>query len=54
MSRSSVSGNKMQIGDRNDREGIAWADPFKVDNVRVYGVALTEEEVGQLYNYEKK
>lgn len=52
--RGGVSGNKMQIGGRNDREGLAWADPFKVDNVRVYGVALTEEEVGQLYNYEKK
>ena len=53
--RGSVEGNKMQIGGRNDRgEAIAWADPFKVDNVRVYGVALTEEEVGQLYNYEKK
>ena len=51
---SSVDGNKMQIGGRHDNERMAWTDPFKVDNVRIYGVALTEEEVGQLYNYEKK
>lgn len=51
--RFSVAGNKMQIGGRNDISYDPWADPFKVDNVRVYGVALTEEEVGQLYNYEK-
>ena len=52
--RGNVSGNKMQIGGRNEDSGYAWADPFKVDNVRVYGVALTEEEVAQLYNYEKQ
>ena len=47
-------GNKMQIGGRGDNDRLPWADPFKVDNVRVYGVSLTEEEVAQLYNYEKK
>lgn len=49
-----LEGNKMQIGGRGDTSSMAWADPFKVDNVRIYGVPLTEEEVGQLYNYEKK
>ena len=49
-----IGGNKMQIGGRGDWEQMPWADPFKVDNVRIYGVALTEEEVAQLYNYEKK
>ncbi|MBR6925964.1 MAG: carboxypeptidase regulatory-like domain-containing protein [Bacteroidaceae bacterium] len=49
-----LNGNKMQIGGRGDIESRAWADPFKVDNVRIYGVPLTEEEVSQLYNYEKK
>ncbi len=52
--REAVVGNKMQFGGRNDISYDAWADPFKVDNVRVYGVALTEAEVGQLYNYERK
>ncbi|MBR3442031.1 MAG: carboxypeptidase regulatory-like domain-containing protein [Bacteroidaceae bacterium] len=50
-----IGGNKMQIGGcRDDSYFNSWADPFKVDNVRVYGVSLTEEEVAQLYNYEKK
>ena len=53
--RASVEGNKMQIGGRNDMDYVLpWTDPFKVDNVRIYGVALTEEEVGKLYHYEKK
>ena len=48
-------GHKMQIGGRGEGQfQSSWADPFKVDNVRVYGVALTEAEVGQLYNYERK
>ncbi len=48
----SAGGNKMQIGGCGNED--SWTDPFKVDNVRVYGVSLTEEEVAQLYNYEKK
>ena len=51
---ATIDGNKMQIGGRADDTSIPWADPFKVDNVRVYGVSLTEEEVGQLYKFEKK
>lgn len=48
-------GHKMQIGGRGEGYSqSSWADPFKVDNVRIYGVALTEAEVGQLYNYERK
>lgn len=49
-----IGGNQMQIGGRGDNSRITWADPFKVDNVRVYGVPLSEDEVYQLYNYEKK
>jgi len=51
---NTIDGTKMQIGGRAEDNNIPWADPFKVDNVRVYGVALTEEEVAQLYNYEKQ
>ena len=51
---SEIGGNQMQIGGRGDNSGNAWADPFKVDNVRIYGVPLSEDEVYQLYNYEKK
>lgn len=50
-----IQGSKMQIGGCHDDDWLTpWADPFKVDNVRVYGVSLTEEEVGQLYKFEKK
>jgi hypothetical protein len=37
--------------------GIAngiWNSSMKVDNVRVYGVALTDTEVQSLYNYERQ
>lgn len=51
---SEIGGNQMQIGGRGENGGNAWADPFKVDNVRIYGVSLSEDEVSQLYNYEKK
>lgn len=30
-----------------------WNNPMKVDNVRIYGAALTETEVASLYLYEK-
>lgn len=31
-----------------------WNSSMKVDNVRVYGVALTDTEVQSLYNYERQ
>lgn len=30
-----------------------WNNPMKVDNVRIYGVALTDKEIASLYMYEK-
>ena len=32
----------------------AWADPMKVDNVRLYDVALNENEIANIYNREKQ
>ena len=29
-----------------------WADPFLVDNVRIYSVALTDDEVKAIYQTE--
>lgn len=31
----------------------AWADPMKIDNIRLYDVALTQEEVISIYNAER-
>lgn len=30
----------------------AWADPMKIDNVRLYDVALTQDEITNIYNKE--
>lgn len=47
-----AEGNKMQIG--GDAEGrMDYATSMKIDNVRIYGVTLTTEEVQQIYNAEK-
>lgn len=44
-------GNFMSIGGKADD----WtSSSMKVDNVRIYDMALSEKEVSQLYNYEKK
>ena len=32
----------------------SWADPFKIDNIRLYDVALTKEEIVSIHNREKK
>jgi len=32
----------------------AWADPMKIDNVRLYDVALTQEEIIAIYNAERQ
>lgn len=45
------TGNKMQIGGKVDYS--AWADPIKVDNLRLHTVALSDSEVLQIYNSEK-
>lgn len=50
-SKTKAYGNFMSVG------GIAngiWNSSMKVDNVRVYGVALTDTEVQSLYNYERQ
>ena len=53
------NGSSMTIGGVNkDTSGNSWPTltnvTMKVDNVRIYSVALTEAEVSKLYNYEKK
>ena len=34
--------------------GWAWADPMKIDNVRIHSVALTEAEVRAIYDEERQ
>lgn len=47
-----AEGNKMQIG--GDGEGrLEYATSMKIDNLRIYGVTLTTEEVQQIYNFER-
>lgn len=47
-----ADGNKMQIG--GNAEGrMDYATSMKIDNVRIYGVALTTDEVQQIYNSER-
>ena len=33
--------------------GAASSDPLKVDNVRLYSVSLTDDEVMSIYNFER-
>ena len=33
--------------------GNVSADPLKVDNVRLYSVSLTDDEVMSIFNFEK-
>lgn len=49
-------GIKMQIGGNGDGKvnGWAWADPMKIDNVRIHSVALTEAEVRAIYDEERQ
>lgn len=55
--RSQSIGSMMFIGGMTNKIGTnyvgeLWADPMKVDNVRIYGVALTNEEVKAIYTEE--
>ena len=43
-----IGGSYYYFGDQNN-----WADPMKVDNVRIYSVALSDEQVSQIYTSEK-
>lgn len=61
-SRFYINGKRINIGtsytDNNSGAksmsiGDISADPLKVDNVRLYSVMLTDEEVLNIYNYEK-
>ncbi|MBR2114901.1 MAG: carboxypeptidase regulatory-like domain-containing protein [Prevotella sp.] len=47
---NSSRGNSITIGGKFD---TMWNDAFKVDNVRIHGVALTDEEIEAIYNAEK-
>lgn len=46
-----AGGDRMIIGGKTS--DFAWADPMKIDNVRLHNIALTDEEVKQIYDYEK-
>ena len=46
------NGISMTIGGQAGGSNAAWADPMKVDNVRIYSVALTDDEVASIYQYE--
>ena len=48
------SGTKMQIGGNADGRLDAWADPMKIDNLRIHSVALSPAEVKAIYDQEKK
>lgn len=47
------NGNKMMIGGNGDDYFDAWADPMKIDNVRIHSITLTDNEVKQIYEAEK-
>jgi hypothetical protein len=41
-------------GQLGTQSNSAWSDPMKLDNVRIYGVALSDEEVAEIYASEIK
>ncbi len=41
-------------GQLNTDERSAWADPMKIDNIRLYSAALTDEEIQTVYQLEKR
>lgn len=54
-SNTNSAGTNMTIGGSYYYFGKQdnWADPMKVDNVRIYSVALSDEQVSQIYTSEK-
>ena len=63
ISRLYINGQRVNAGtsDTNNNSGAiamsigsSGTDPMKIDNVRLYSVALTDEEVMEIYNAEKK
>lgn len=46
-----IGGMAEYIGNNWYQDGY-WTDPMKIDNVRIYGVALTNEEVKAIYTEE--
>jgi len=62
-SRLYINGQRVNAGtsDTNNNSGAiamsigsSGTDPMKIDNVRLYSVVLTDEEVMEIYNAEKK
>lgn len=47
------SGTRMQIGG-NGYGKFAWADPMKIDNVRIHSVMLSNSDVETIFNAEKQ
>ena len=53
VSTNSGATSMMIGGQTGTQSSSAWSDPMKVDNVRIYSVALTDDEVSTIYNLEK-
>lgn len=55
------TGNSMTIGGKvnsyyqpNSDYNNSWTAPFKIDNLRLHSVALTDDQIMEIYNAEKK
>ena len=48
-----AEGNKMQIGGNADGKFDYWADPMKIDNVRIYNRCIDAQEVKAIYTLKK-
>lgn len=47
--------HSMMLGGRTETKATSqWSDPMKIDNVRLYSVALTEDEVAEIYARERR
>ena len=49
-----AGGTRMQIGGNAYGKFNAWADPMKIDNVRIHSMMLTDSDVATIYNAEKQ
>lgn len=48
-----AEGNKMQIGGNANGKLDYWADPMKLDNIRIYNRCISAEEVKAIYGLKK-
>lgn len=54
ISTMEAGGTRMQIGGNAYGYFNAWADPMKIDNVRIHSMMLTDSDVATIYNAEKQ